>query len=228
MPFRYFRHPLALVALTLCLPLHAATISGNVALTSDYVFRGISQTDGAPAPQSGIRIDVDSGLYTSAWASRVDFASAPGASAEIDYVVGWHHKIGRDWNADVNATWFSYADAAKLNYVEWIATATWRDRHWITVGASRDVFATDRTGIYAQAGTRIPVDDALRFEFAAGHYWFEHSYGRSYSHGQAGFVWQPHSKVELRLLGHLADRNARDLFGDLAGSRIEAAIQASF
>lgn len=216
------------MALAVCPPLYAGSISGNVALTSDYVFRGISQTDGALAPQAGIRVDMDSGLNTSAWASRVDFASAPRASAEIDYVVGWHHKIGRDWNADINATWFTYANAAELNYVEWIATATWRDRHWLMFGASRDVFATDRTGIYAQAGIRIPLNDALRLELAAGHYWLEHAYRRSYAHGQAGIAWQPHTKVELRLLGHLTDRNARDLFGDLADSRIEAAIQASF
>jgi uncharacterized protein (TIGR02001 family) len=228
MPFRPICRVLVTLTLAACMPLHASVISGNVVLTSDYVFRGISQTDASFAPQAGIRIDVLPGFYASAWASRVDLASAPQASAEIDYAIGWRKEVGSDWSADLNATWFTYTDAADLNYLEWIATATWRDRHWITLGASQDVFATGRTGIYAQSGVRIPLADALRFELAGGYYWLEQPYGRSYAHAQATVAWQVHSKVELRLLGHVTDASARDLFGDLAGSRIEATIQASF
>ena len=37
-------------------------------------------------------------------------------------------KLGDDWNGDINATWFTYAGATELNYLESIATATLRDR----------------------------------------------------------------------------------------------------
>lgn len=228
MPPRPFRRALPALSLIACLPLHAASVSGSAALTSDYVFRGISQSNEHAAVQAGMRFDAETGIYGSAWASRIDFPGSPDASAEIDYVVGARRKLGQDWVGDLNATWFTYAGASELNYLEWIATATWRDRHWVMLGVSSDVFATGRDGVYVQAGVRFPLDDALRVEFAGGHYWLDRAYARDYSHGQATLAWLPHPKVELRLTGHLADHDARVLFGDLAGSRLEASLQASF
>ena len=48
-----------------------AEISGNVALVTDYVFRGISQTDNGPAIQGGFDYAHDSGFYVGTWASNV-------------------------------------------------------------------------------------------------------------------------------------------------------------
>ena len=51
----------------------AADITGNVGLTTDYVFRGISQTDEKPAIQGGLDYAHSSGAYAGVWASNVDF-----------------------------------------------------------------------------------------------------------------------------------------------------------
>lgn len=209
-------------------PSQAHELSGTVAATTDYVFRGISQTQGELAWQGSLRVDAAGGFYGSVWASRVDFASAPAARAEIDYVAGWRHALGDDWAGDINVTWFTYAGARELDYVELIATATWRERTWLMAGASRDVFATGRTGIYAHAGTRVPLNDATRIEFAGGYYWLDRAYGRSYLHAQAMVATQVHPRVELRLLAHFTDRNARTVFGEPADPRLEASLQASF
>jgi uncharacterized protein (TIGR02001 family) len=48
------------------------TYSGNIAIATDYAFRGISQTDGAPAVQGGFDVAVGQ-FYAGAWASNVDF-----------------------------------------------------------------------------------------------------------------------------------------------------------
>lgn len=228
MPLRPLRLVVPAALLLACLPLHAADTSGTIALASDYVFRGVSQSNEDPALQAGARVDTEAGLYAAVWASRIDFAGAPAASAEIDYVIGVHRKLGEDWVGDINATGFTYAGASELNYLEWIATATWRDRRWLMLGASKDVFATGHGGVYAQAGMRIPLDDALRIELVGGYYWLDRAYGRDYAHAQATLAWLPHPQVELRLGGHLTDHNARVLFGDLAGPRLEASLQASF
>ncbi len=54
------------------------TYSFNLGATSDYVFRGVSQSDNDPALQGGV--DVAYGiLYAGVWASLVDFADAPPA-----------------------------------------------------------------------------------------------------------------------------------------------------
>ena len=53
--------------------------SWNLGVTSDYVFRGITQTDFDPALQGGLDYAFgDSGWYVGAWASNVDFADPDG------------------------------------------------------------------------------------------------------------------------------------------------------
>jgi len=65
----------------------AVEVSGNVALTSDYVWRGISQTDGSPAVQGGFDAGFDSGLYAGIWGSNIDFGGDE--SLEVDTYAGW-------------------------------------------------------------------------------------------------------------------------------------------
>ena len=58
-------------------------ISWSVAATSDYVFRGASQTDEGPALQAGLTYTAPAGFYVGAWASNVDFGSG-GPNVELD------------------------------------------------------------------------------------------------------------------------------------------------
>ncbi len=54
-------------------PAPAVTFSGNIAMTTDYVFRGISQSDSGPAVQGGF--DASAGeFYLGTWASSISFA----------------------------------------------------------------------------------------------------------------------------------------------------------
>lgn len=228
MPILALRAALPALLLTAGLPVQASDFGGNATVTSDYVFRGVSQSGERAALQLGGRIDLASGVYGSVWASRVEFPTAPAASAEIDYVLGIRREFGDGWTGDLNATRFTYVRAPQLNYLEWNVTATWRERRWVALGVSHDVFATGHRGLYAQAGVRIPLHKALRLEFAGGHYWLKPAYGRDYAHLQTTLAWLPHPNVEARLSGHLTDHQARVLFGDLAGPRLEASLQASF
>lgn len=209
-------------------PALAGNPNGSATVTSDYVFRGISQSQGDPALQAGVRVDTTSGVYAAIWASTVRFASAPGASTEVDGVLGWRGDLSEAWVGDINVTRFQYpATSTALSYTELIATLTWRDRSWILLGYSPDVFASGEAGIYAQVGIKVSLGD-VRIELAGGYYALDEVYGRGYAHAQVTAAWQPHPKVELRLTGHTPDSSARTLFGDVASPRIEAAIQASF
>ncbi len=56
----------------------ACSLSANVGLTSDYVFRGFSQTAEGPAIQGGF--DATCGMfYAGVWASSLDFAGSSDA-----------------------------------------------------------------------------------------------------------------------------------------------------
>ena len=73
--------------------------SGNVALTSDYVFRGISQNDEDMAIQGGFDVAHSSGFYAGIWASNVADEFDDGekwydASIEVDTYIGWAGDVG--------------------------------------------------------------------------------------------------------------------------------------
>lgn len=86
-------------------------ISANVALTTDYKFRGISQSDESPALQGGFDLSFDNGMYVGTWASSVDFdTNGDGfdGSLELDYYVGWGGEVSDSVGVDVGILYYSY------------------------------------------------------------------------------------------------------------------------
>ena len=206
----------------------AAELTGSATLTSDYVWRGSSQTMEKPAVQAGIKLAGESGLYASAWGSNVRFASATDAASEFDLTIGWGRKLGKDWALDVSALRYIYPDTRGLDWNEVNASATWRDRALVGVGHSSNAMATHGNGTYVSAGVRIPANDELRFEAGAAHYALSDALG-DYTHGWASAVWAFKAPFEARLTVHGTDGAAKARFGrDVAGTRIEAALQAAF
>ncbi|MGA1561914.1 MAG: TorF family putative porin, partial [Gammaproteobacteria bacterium] len=69
---------LSIAAAAVSVPAQAADIgggfdlSGNMALTSNYIWRGVSQSDDDPAIQGGLDLAHESGVYAGVWASNVE------------------------------------------------------------------------------------------------------------------------------------------------------------
>lgn len=207
----------------------AVQTSGNAALLSDYVWRGTTQTQGDPAVQAGFKVAGASGIYGMVWGSNVEFAPETHASSELDFIVGWSGALSDTFALDVNLTHYRYpSTTVDLDWTEVIATATWHQNWWLTVGYSNDALATDEAGTYTQIGAKFPVGDAFRIEAAVGQYWLDDVYGENYAHAQIGAVWAFKAPFELRVTLHDTDGAAKRLFPGLAGSRVEAALQASF
>lgn len=70
------------------------TVSGGIALVSDYRFRGISQSDRRPALQGSVTVDQVSGVYGRVWASTIHDYVANDAPAEIDLSAGYRRTFG--------------------------------------------------------------------------------------------------------------------------------------
>ena len=87
------------------------TISGNVALVSDYRFRGVSQSDNRPAVQASVTVNHANGLYAGVWGSNIDDDSIGYGSAEIDLYGGWSGEISSGLTADVGMLYYLYPDA---------------------------------------------------------------------------------------------------------------------
>jgi uncharacterized protein (TIGR02001 family) len=93
-----------------------ASVTFNIGATSDYVYRGVSQTDEGPAIQGGV--DVSSGiLYAGLWASNVDFYDS--TDLEIDAYVGVKPTAGAV-SFDFGALYYGYVNAPSgSDYAFW-------------------------------------------------------------------------------------------------------------
>jgi uncharacterized protein (TIGR02001 family) len=95
----------SLMALNVALaadPQPVNSFTGSLALTTNYIFRGVSQTNNGPAIQGGINYKYTPyNLYAGIWGSNVDSSVSGynGASAEVDLTAGWAptwNKLGLD------------------------------------------------------------------------------------------------------------------------------------
>ena len=88
-----------------------AEISGNVALSSDYAWRGISQTDNQMAISGGLDYSHESGLYVGTWASNVSsefFGGAVDPQIELDVYGGFGGELGSGISYDLGLIEYVY------------------------------------------------------------------------------------------------------------------------
>lgn len=113
------------------------TVSGNVRLATDYVFRGFTNTDGGPQLQADLTWALDNGLYAGVWSSNTDFGGQ-GSTVEIDPFVGFAAQIGESafsynvgyWayfypGARFDADGDGQAENVDIDYWEIYAIGTW-------------------------------------------------------------------------------------------------------
>lgn len=132
------------------------TLTGNMAIVSDYRFRGISQTYEQPAIQGGIDYSHASGFYLGNWNSSVSGWSYPsGGGIEMDLYGGFKKSFG-DFGFDVGLLQYYYpkavttAGAQKFDTLEAYIAGSWK---WLTLKYSLTM--TDWFGVnsISQNGT---------------------------------------------------------------------------
>lgn len=118
----------------------AAPITGNFSMTSNYVFRGISQTMRNPAVQGGFDYAHASGLYVGTWGSNISGTQYGNANLELDFYGGYAGKVNEDTAYNVGAIYVVYPDGVanattkkKWDTTEIYGGITWK---WINVKAS--------------------------------------------------------------------------------------------
>ena len=83
------------------------SISGNVALVTDYRFRGVSLSAGDPAVQGGIDIVHDSGFYVGTWASSIQ-GGTPYGEVELDLYAGYSTALSEAVTIDFGLLYYMY------------------------------------------------------------------------------------------------------------------------
>jgi hypothetical protein len=172
-------------------------ISANVTLTSDYRFRGISQSDESAAIQGGFDAEFAAGFYVGVWGSTVDFdlnesvvydndgnpvldaggevvtqGSGYDGSLELDYYAGWSSDLGDSGlGIDVGVLYYDYPgdDNEEGDYLEFYGSMSWNDLA-VGVAYSDDYYAETDEFWYFYADYSLGLfDDFLSLDFHIGY-----------------------------------------------------------
>jgi uncharacterized protein (TIGR02001 family) len=149
-------------------------VSFNAAVTSDYVYRGVSQTNEEAALQGGVDLTIGK-FYAGAWASNVDFGD--NTEAEVDVYGGFRTEAaGFAW--DTGVIFYTYAPGANGDYdfIEFKAAAS-RAFGPVTAGAavyySPDFFGIDGAATYGEINAAITPIENLTLNAAVGKQWLD-------------------------------------------------------
>jgi uncharacterized protein (TIGR02001 family) len=156
-----------------------AEISGNIALTSDYVFRGISLSDNGPAVQGGF--DWTSGdqmFYAGVWGSNVS------EGFELDVYGGVTPSTGPvNWDIGVTAYFYPGADddAAEFDFAEVKVAGDVNVTEQISAGGAvyyaPENFAETGNALYLEIHGTFAMSDQMEFSAAFGNQTIEEPAG---------------------------------------------------
>ncbi|MCM2678350.1 TorF family putative porin [Echinimonas agarilytica] len=161
----------AILAASIAAPAAAVEgLSANAAVASDYVWRGLTQTDNGPAISGGIDYDAGNGIYVGTWASNVDFGDDD-ATYEWDFYAGYAGEI-EGFSYDVGAIYYAYPDADEdTDFSELYVSGGYS---FLTVGVATLIdsdaggdFADD---FYYNADATFEVAEGLELGLHVGYY----------------------------------------------------------
>ncbi len=115
----------------------AAELSANAAVSSNYIWRGITQTNDQASGMGGIDWGHDSGIYAGTWVSNVAFGNAASGGYEMDVYAGFAGEAG-DIGYDVGVISYQYPLAPNTNFTELYASGSFS---MVTLGVAYTVDA---------------------------------------------------------------------------------------
>jgi uncharacterized protein (TIGR02001 family) len=85
------------------------SFSANIGVASNYVWRGVTQTDDKPSVSGGLDYAHSSGFSAGTWVSNVDFGTD--ANYELDLYAGYDFDLGNeDVSLGLNTIFYAYPD----------------------------------------------------------------------------------------------------------------------
>lgn len=176
-----------------------ADMSANVTATSNYVWRGVSQTDNGAAIQGGVDYTMgDSGLYAGTWVSTLGGSGSTGfgndanASSETDFYAGWAADLGDSGlGLDVGYIYYAYLDSdGEVDFGEIYANVSFSIvsagvSYTTNTGDDNEDVGADQGDIYAWIGASVDLGEDWSVGATIGTYAYEND-GEDvtdYSHG---------------------------------------------
>ena len=201
------------------------SIEFNVGAATDYVFRGVSNTDENPQVFGGA--DVTAGLfYAGVWASNVDYDDS--TDAEVDIYAGFTPTFGAV-SFDFGALYYAYVDApsgADYDYLELLATASVPVGP-ATLGGGFYYVPNGAAGVdssmYYEVNGSYSATDKLSFSAALGRQTFDGAGDYTTWNVGAGYALTDNVGLDLRY--HDTDKHS---FGKTYDSRVVLSLEVTF
>lgn len=205
-PALQFRAPLPAIAITVicaCLaPLFSAAMATEttayLTLTSDYVRRGVSQSDGDPAIQAGGDIRFSNGFFAGAWASSIDISNGADRQRdiEVDYYAGFAFDAGDKWQFTAHTVLYTYPGQTgnvDYDYQEIAISSNYNDHFWVEYAYTPDLYNTDYSAQNIDVYVDWPLKNRWSLGLGVGRYDTSSLNDRSYAYWQIGltraFAW---------------------------------------
>jgi uncharacterized protein (TIGR02001 family) len=174
--------------------------SGSVAGTTNYVYRGISQTSGGGALQLGANYQDARGWFAGAWGSNVDPYPGGASYEEVDLYAGILRALGDEYAIRATYTHYGYLQgphSARYDRNEASVSVTYLDLLAATVSYSPDSsyfstlgFAGKRAALAYELSSRWPLRFGLAATAGAGYYDLHDSFGIAYWAADWGLSYQ--------------------------------------
>ncbi len=204
-------------------------ISANLAITTDYVFRGYTQTGEDAAVQGGIDWEDSSGWYVGAWTSKLDFGAGDDASIEVDLYGGYAWEAN-DVSYDLGVIYYAYPGAESMSGYDFIEAyaGLGYDLESVSLSAALhftpDNFGETGNGWYVTGGLSRGLSESLSIDANVGFSQVTPDFGEDYLDWNLGLSYS-FSQLSLDLRYH--DTDAPDCV-DSCDARVVLSLSAGF
>lgn len=146
----------------------SGTTNGNVSLTTDYISRGISQTNHQPAIQGGLDWTHSQGFYLGAWGSSLHLPESPGTALEVDAGGGYLYRFSPSLSASLGALYCAYFQNNNSNTWDFPVRLNW-ERWKVGFNYSPNWGGAPASVWYLTAGWSAEVPFGLTLGVVAGY-----------------------------------------------------------
>ena len=192
----------------------AHSVTANVLVGSDYVFRGISQTDNNPTIQGGLDYQHASGVYLGTWASNVDFGSDDDASSEFNLYGGFASEFGETGiGYDIGALRYYYSGtggSADFNEVYGSLSYSYFS---FGIAHSGNFLNSGKDGTYYNLGFEYGLPYEITLTAAIGYQNMDSDIGESYKDYLIG-VSKTFADLDFAITWTDTDSDGEDFAGD--------------
>ena len=185
----------------------AASVGGEVSVTSDYIYRGLSESAGHAAVQVDLHASSAAGTFVGAWGSTRDHKLDPQGDYEVQLYLGHRLNLTSAWSTTLTAISYSYmgdSDAISDDFQEASASVSYLDRWTFSLSATpnfvhyRSYHRLGRTPAYiADTAGQWLLSEGLFLTGGAGYYYYflrnsapGRAVGAGYGYGNVGFAFE--------------------------------------